>query len=181
MRKRYIGFIVAAALLVVVTVRVTAALLVSSSNPVINTFTVGGVDITLTETTGTEYKIIPGVAVSKDPVVTVIANSETCWLFVEVEKTDDFDAFCSYKIQEGWTALEGKEGIYYRVVAKSYINQMFPVLKDNVILIRDSLTEEELNAVTVNHKLRLTAYAAQYDGFATAGDAWQALNQGKEG
>lgn len=175
MRKSLIWLIVASALLLTIGVGVTVALLVASSNPVVNTFTVGGVDITLTETT-TEYKMTPGVTVAKDPTVTVLANSENCWLFVKVEKENDFDTFCTYEIQDGWTALEGQTGVFYKTVEKSSANQLFPVLKNNSIHIKDSVTEEQLNGVTVNPTLTVTAYAAQIDGLATPAAAWQALN-----
>ena len=175
MRKSLIGLIIALALLLAVSVGVTVALLVASSKPVVNTFTVGGVDITLTETT-TEYKMTPGVTVAKDPTVTVLGNSENCWLFVTVEKENDFDTFCTYEIQDGWTALEGQAGVFYLMVEKSSANQSFPVLKNNSVLIKDTLTEEQLNGVTVNPTLTVTAYAAQIDGLATPAAAWQALN-----
>ena len=175
MRKSLIGLIIALALLLAVSVGVTVALLVASSKPVVNTFTVGGVGITLTETTS-EYKMTPGVTVPKDPTVTVLADSEKCWLFVKVEKENDFDTFCTYEIQDGWTAIEGQAGVFYLMVEKSSANQSFPVLKNNSVRIRDTLTEEQLNAITVNPTLTVTAYAVQSDGFATPAAAWQALN-----
>lgn len=176
MRKSHIWLIIASVLLVAVSVGVTVALLVASSNPVVNTFTIGGVDITLTETT-TEYKLTPGATVAKDPTVTVLANSEKSWLFVKVEKEQDFDAYCTYELQDGWTALEGHSGIYYQLVEKSSENQVFPVLKNNCVLVKDTLTEEQLNAITANPTLTVTAYAIQDDSLGTATAAWQALNQ----
>lgn len=176
MRKSHIWLIIASVLLVAVSVGVTVALLVASSNPVVNTFTVGGVDITLTETT-TEYKLTPGATVAKDPTVTVLANSEKSWLFVKVEKEQGFDAYCTYELQDGWTALEGHSGIYYQLVEKSSENQVFPVLKNNCVLVKDTLTEEQLDAITANPTLTVTAYAIQDDGLGTATAAWQALNQ----
>lgn len=180
MRKRYISLIVGAVLLISVSVGATYALLVTSSNAVVNTFTVGGVDITLTETTGDEYIMAPGVTVIKDPSITVIANSESSWLFVKVEKENNFDAFCTYEIQDGWTALNGYDGVFYQKVEKSSSNQVFQVLKNNCIVVKATVTEEELNAVSANPKLNFTAYAAQSDSLATADNAWNALHQGKE-
>lgn len=175
MRKSLVWLIVASALLLTIGVGVTVALLVASSNPVVNTFTVGGVDITLTET-ATEYKMTPGVTVAKDPTVTVLANSEKSWLFVKVEKENDFDTFCTYEIQDGWIALEGQAGVFYQMVETSSADQLFPVLKNNSIHIKDTVTEEQLNGVTVNPTLAVTAYAIQIDGLITPAAAWQALN-----
>lgn len=180
MRKSHIWLIIATVLVVVVSVGVTVALLVASSNPVINTFTVGGVDITLNETTGEQYIMTPGVAVAKDPVITVLANSERSWLFVKLEKKNDFDNYCTYELREGWSALPGQPGVFCRMVEKTSTDQVFEVLKDNCIFIKNTLTEEQLNAVTQLPTLTFTAYAVQSDGFATPEDAWRAVNQGKE-
>ncbi len=175
MRKSLIWLIVTSALLLTVGVGVTVALLVSSSKPVINTFTVGGVDITLTET-DIEYKMTPGVTLPKDPTVTVLANSEKSWLFVKVDKENDFDTFCTYEIQDGWIALEGQAGVFYQMVEKSSADQLFTVLKNNSIHIKDTVTEEQLSGVTVNPTLTVTAYAIQSDGLTTPAAAWQALD-----
>lgn len=180
MRKRYILLAIAAISLAFASVGITLAILVGSSNPVVNTFTIGGVSISLEETTGDDYKMAPGVTVTKDPVVTVRANSEKCWLFVKMEKENDFDEFCTYEICDGWTAFDGADGVYYRIVEKSSSDAPFSVIKDNAVVIKDTVTEEQLNAVVENPKLTLTAYAAQCEGLATVSDAWKALNKGGE-
>lgn len=177
MRKRYKSLIIGAVLLITVTIGATYALLVTSSNAVVNTFTVGGVDITLTETTGDKYIMTPGVTVAKDPTVTVLANSENCWLFVKLEKEKDFDFFSAYEMADGWNALASDTSVFYRMVAKASVDQAFSVLKGNCISIKDSLTEEQLDAVTENPKLNVTAYAMQNDGGMTIEDAWRALNR----
>ena len=60
----------------------TLACLTSTTGAVTNTFTVGDINITLDETTS-DYKMIPGYTIAKDPKVTVAANSEKCYLFVK--------------------------------------------------------------------------------------------------
>jgi len=177
MRKSYIGLIVAAVLLITISAGVTVALLVSSSNTVVNTFTIGGVEISLKETTGDKYIMTPGVEVPKDPTITVLANSEDCWLFVKLEKENDFDTFCTYEIADGWKAFDGDATVFYRLVRKSHTDQAFMVLKNNRISVKDSLTEEQLDLVKDNPKLNFIAYAVQSDGVTTIEEAWQALNQ----
>lgn len=82
----------------------TVAWLVAKTDPVVNTFTYGDINITLTETTGENYKIIPGVDIGKDPKVTVKADSEACWLFVKVEEEGTFVANkVTYSVADGWT------------------------------------------------------------------------------
>lgn len=175
MKKRLVWLIVAAVLLTV-TVGVTLAMLIASSNPVVNTFTVGDVQITLTETTGSDYKLTPGAAVSKDPTVTVKSGSEECWVFVKVTPSTDFDSFCAYSIADGWAPLEGESNVYYRKAEAALNDTPFAVLKGNTVQIKDSVTEEQLNAVVVKPTLTVTAYAIQSDGMANAKAAWQTLN-----
>lgn len=62
----------------------TVAWLTDTTGAVTNTFTVGDINITLTETTGTSYKVIPGASQSKDPKVTVALGSEKCYVYVKV-------------------------------------------------------------------------------------------------
>ncbi len=45
----------------------TVAWLTAKTDSVVNTFTYGDINIELTETTGKDYKIIPGVDIAKDP------------------------------------------------------------------------------------------------------------------
>ena len=70
----------------------TVAWLTAKTDPVVNTFTYGDINIELTETKpeNKQAKIIPGVNIEKDPKVTVKANSEACWLFVKVEEAGTF-------------------------------------------------------------------------------------------
>lgn len=152
----------------------TLAWLISKTNPVVNTFTYGDINIGLTETTGSDYKITPGVPITKDPKVTVKANSEACWLFVKVEKKDWNDKV-TYEIVDDWTKGDGTEipaNVYYREVAANDEAQEFPVLKDNTVIVSDTLTKEDIKGITTNPTLTFTAYAVQKDGINTAADAW---------
>ena len=150
----------------------TVAWLVATSATVTNTFTYGKIDITLTETERT-YNIVPGVAVDKDPKVTVTAGSEACWLFVKVDKVGTFVTDkVTYAIADGWTALPGVDGVYYREVGSVTENTAFSVLKDNKITVSSELTKTEIQNTTAAPKLTFTAYAVQKDGIANAETAW---------
>ena len=147
------------------------------SSPVVNTFTYGDINIDLAETTGNDYKIIPGVDIAKDPKVTVKANSEACWLFVKVEKTGTFvTGKVSYAIADGWTALEGQTGVYYRTVDATTADKDFYVLKDNKVTVSDTLTKEDIKNITTRPTLTFTAYAVQKDNIADAATAWAKVN-----
>ena len=57
-----------------------------------NTFTVGNVDITLTEPKWVEEKatLIPGREIAKDPTITVEETSQRAYTFMKVQLSDDF-------------------------------------------------------------------------------------------
>lgn len=179
---RGLVLVLALALIVGVAGGATFAWLTATSDTVTNTFTYGDINITLGETTGSDYKIIPGVDIAKNPLVTVLAKSEACWLFVKVEEEGTFVADkVTYSIADGWTKGDGTNipaNVYYREVAANDANQEFPVLKDNKITVSDTLTKEDIKDIstTTPPKLSITAYAIQKDGMNTAAEAWTAIH-----
>ncbi len=155
----------------------TVAWLVAKSDPVVNTFTYGDININLEETTGSSYKIIPGVDIAKDPKVTVEADSEACWLFVKVDEVGTFVADkVTYSVADGWTALTGQPGVYYREVGAVTADTDFYVLKDNVVKVSDTLTKEDIKDIPTGPTLTFTAYAVQKDGIADAATAWSKIS-----
>lgn len=165
----------------------TLAWLIAETEPVVNTFTYGDINITLTESdTGDNdgnsntntYNMIPGHTITKDPKVTFKANSENAWLFVKLEKVNDLDKFMTYEIADGWTKLDNVDGVYYREVSKAAQDAEFTVIKDDTVTVKGEVTKEMLNALdkggASNYpKLIVTAYAVQRDSnVASAADAW---------
>lgn len=160
----------------------TVAWLVAKTEPVVNTFTYGNINIALAETTGKDYKIIPGTNIEKDPKVTVEGGSEACWLFVKVEEVGAISTITTdpvhYAIDTGWAQLKDKDGkdvsgVYYRLVDAVDKDAVFNVLKDNKIIVSGELTKETINGYAVQQpKLTFTAYAVQKENITTAADAW---------
>lgn len=157
----------------------TVAWLVAKTEPVVNTFTYGNINIALAETTGTNYKVIPGTVIEKDPKVTVKAGSEACWLFVKVEESGTFVADkVTYAIDNGWTPLEGEKGVYYREVAAVTVDTDFSVLEGNKITVKDTLTKGDIKDIAAtNPTLKITAYAVQQENIADAATAWSKIPQ----
>lgn len=177
MKKKTLALVLALTLLVAGVVGGTLAWLTDRTAEVKNTFTVGDINIGLTETT-TDYKMVPGNTIAKDPTVTVKANSEACWLFVKVTKSENLDTFITYAIAEGWTALPGVDGVYYREVPASAADQTFSVLADNAVTVNSDVTKEMLEtAKTDAPTLTFKAYAIQKDHFATADAAWAEVSK----
>ena len=152
----------------------TVAWLVAKTEPVVNTFTYGNINIDLTETTGTSYKIIPGTDITKNPKVTVKGGSEACWLFVKVDKVGTFvEGKVTYAVANDWTALPGVDGVYYREVSAVTADTDFNVLEGNKITVSEDLTKAEVDAITADEiSLTFTVYAVQKENIDTAADAW---------
>ena len=112
--KKLILTAICALLLVVATVFGTMAWLVDTDNKVVNTFTIGDIDITLDETdvddstpdetrdTDNTYQLVPGAVLDKDPVIHFKAGSEKAWLFVEIE-----NGLSGLEYQDGWAEGDG--------------------------------------------------------------------------
>ena len=164
----------------------TVAWLVSKPAAITNVFTVGDINAELTETAKTEtteFKIVPGVDIAKNPVATVKANSENCYLFVELTE-ENWPAFTEtgsstrkvkYEIAKDWTKLKSENGVYvyYREVTKNDTDQHFSVLQGDKVTVSSTLTKKEANDIQKAPKLTVAVYAVQKEGMASAADAWE--------
>ena len=194
MKKKTLALFLALALVLGGVIGGTMAWLTDKTPEIVNTFTDSDIEITLTETgaenNANSYKMVPGYTISKDPKVTVETGSEKCYLFVKLEKSENFDSFLTYEIAAGWTQLtdaEGKnvDGVYYRTVEASDTDQEFQVLANNQVTVKgEGVTKEMMNALTEQTypKLTVTAYASQFKKTATesfdVNTAWTNISSG---
>ena len=173
MKKKGWLSVVALVLVLCCAVGGTLAWLTDKTDPVTNTFTVGDIDIDLTESDHLDLKMIPGKTITKDPKVTVKAGSEACWLFVKVEKSANFADFLTCDMAEGWTALTGVDGVFWREVGAVTADTFFEVLKGNKVTVQNTVTKEMLQGVkNGGPTMTFTAYAVQKEGFDDALTAW---------
>ena len=182
-----------AVLLVTATVLGTMAYL-TSQDQVVNTFTVGHVDITLDEKDvddstpnadrdrANAYKLMPGHQYEKDPVVHVDANSEDCYLFVkvvnEIAAIEADTTVADQMAAKGWVAVDGAAGVYVYTTDKT--NPAVVAKGTNVPVFETFTIAGTVNNTTLaayaNKTITVTAYAVQADGFAnkTASEIWTA-------
>ncbi len=183
MRKRSIALVLAVFALMLGSVFGTLAWLTAQSETVTNTFTTSDITVTLRETTGTEYKMVPGCGIDKNPKVTVKEDSEPCYLFVRLEKSEKFDTYLTYETAAGWTQLEDEtgtsvSGVYYRKITTE-MGTEFSVLKDDKVMVKEDVTKERMNALAEGDypTLKVTAFASQRmkdnDEEFTAIEAWR--------
>ena len=188
MKKKNIALLLSAVLVLVGAVGVTIAWLTEAEGPVTNTFTVGKVNIDLTESDSKQdtdqnkntnaYKMIPGFTYVKNPTVTVFANSEDCLVFVKVienisfkeGKSGQFTNYIDYQVvPPEWTPLDGTAGVYYRTVSASDGDQLFSVIgyeKDGIvtkdrIVVKDTVTKDMMDALSAEPTLTFKAAAIQ--------------------
>ena len=163
-----ITIVACAAMLVAGSVAATLAYIATKTNPITNTFVAGDVTITLTETTGSDYTMVPGTTIEKDPIITVSQGSEKCWLFVKVTETEHFDDYLTYSMDASWTPYAGEEGVYYCLVDAKNAQQIVHVLANDKITANADCTKEQYNDIIASGDkptLTFTAYAVQYVGF----------------
>lgn len=203
--KRSIAAGIAAAALAFGVIGGSLAYLQDSTSTIENEFTYGMVDISILETAvdeyGTavspaatvadgnsqEYKLIPGHSYTKDPVVTVTADSEDAYIFfvVDNEVSDIEDAtagtIASQITTNGWTALTSANTLYIDGVAKSATQTIYYKSTTSSSSDQDLSTFATLNiaddAVVSTYdgdSIDVSAYAVQADGFNSALAAWEA-------
>lgn len=131
--KKAAALVVASVMLVGGAGAGTLAWLTDTTLQLDNEFEKSHINVTLTEDEKI-FKMVPGCVIDKDPVVTVKAGSEDCYVFLEVtenmkkqtEATDTaskyaFDKYIAYQIaSENWTQLKNGDldvsGVYYKKV-----------------------------------------------------------------
>lgn len=200
-----------AVLLVCISIGATVAYL-TSTKTVTNTFTVGKVEIKLdeavvdangnaqgnsrTEVGNTNYKLLPGHTYTKDPTVTVLSGSESCYvkMTVTIDKASQLDAIFADEnganlltIFNGYDAAawlyQGNtkdtdantrtyEFWYKETVAAPTADVALDALFDS-ITVPGTITNAQLATID-GMKITVNAYAIQADGFADAKAAWTA-------
>ena len=197
-----------AVLLVSISVMGTMAYL-TSQDSVKNTFTVGKVAIKLDEAKanadGTlvqgadrvdanSYKLLPGQTYNKDPMVTVLKDSEKSYIrmTVTVSKAEELDAIFAPAGANLLSIFNGYDGAtwlykgdtdnadntrtyefwYKEAVAAPDADVALDALFDS-ITVPGSITNAQL-ATIEGMTITVNAYAIQADGFGTADLAWAA-------
>ena len=177
MKKKGLAMVLALVLLAVCAVSGTLAWLTAKSDTVVNTFTTSDIKVELTETNET-YKMVPGYDIHKDPKAKVLAGSEECYLFVKLDKSQNFDTFLTYEMAEGWTLVPSETNVYFRKVLTADIGTAYSVLANDQVTVKGEVTKAMMDGLTTETlpKLTVTAYASQLLKNATteftAAEAW---------
>lgn len=212
MKKFKALLVVACALLLVAASVFGTMAYLTSNDEVVNTFSVGSVAIKLDEakanTDGTlvegaarvkanSYKLLPGHTYNKDPMVTVLKDSEPSYVKMTVtfSKANELDAIFApdganlTSIFNGYDAAnwiaKGNtkdadantrtyEFWYKEAVGAPTADVALDALFDS-ITVPGKITKEQL-ATIADMTITVNAYAIQADGFTNAEAAWAAFN-----
>ena len=151
-----------------------------------NTFTIGKVDITLTEPNWNENNakdLMPGTTVAKDPTVTVAADSADAYVFVKVEVpcvgtgTDRRELF-TYTLESGWSPLSEAEKTCAENAVATHVYAHSDAMSANdtaklfsTVKLDEDLTQEEADGLVA--EMPINAYAIQKENVAGATyDVW---------
>ena len=190
MKKKLMAVALATIIAVMAVAGASLAWLKDTTDPVVNTFTEGKVDIDLYEhkyedgaltsdvirNGGNSYKMVPGATFDKDPTVEVIDGSEACWLFVKIEEVNNVDTFLEYAYitgADGWALLEKSTInnvptiIIYREVSaeEASAGDSYQILVGNEVSVKTSVEMKDMETIATNGQpqLKFTAYAIQSD------------------
>ena len=193
-KTKALMLVLCAVLLVTASVLGTMAYL-TSTDQVVNTFTVGKVAITLDEAKvdpdgtpvagaarvkGNAYHLLPGHTYTKDPTVHVQANSEDSFIFVKVEngieRYEGSPTIAAQIAENGWQPLKDDnnvdvKNVYYKTYTKSAEITNLPVF-GNFTIANHADAADSWNNFSAETNVTVTAYAVQQDGFASAAAAW---------
>ena len=155
-------------LLISLTFGGTLAWLTDEKGPVVNTFHVGDLSIKLTELNWdqNENKIYPGAKISKEPVVTVEADSEDCFVFIQCTNNIPSDV-AAFDFSGLWKAIDLSNGIYVytldgihpAIITKSEYDTNLTALFTKMT-IDENVTRTQIRTLT-NPQVTVQAYAQQ--------------------
>lgn len=179
-RKKFAVIIAVVALVSLTAVGVTYAYLTSKSQQIVNTFTVGDVQITLAESefnAADEHILVPGKTIDKNPTVTVLADSENCYVAFKVIVPKALDPLVTLNWDtDDWSQIAKTTDPDNSNNYAYYYNYKYEVEKDSDNTVLESIftnvfvnlnvTNAQLKALTSDDlKISVQAYAVQSLGF----------------
>lgn len=183
-KKKILTLVLALALVATCAIGGTVAYLIDTKTAT-NTFTIGNIDIELknSEIAASGTKFVPGQPITANTQVSVKAGSEACYLFIKV--TEENNTVSDVKIidytlkTDGWTAVNGVTGYYYREVTKPESASSFDVFSQ--VTVNANLTKGNVDSITTNPSIVIKAAAIQKDYVGELHEAFNKLPESFRG
>ena len=147
-------------------------------------------DITVTETGNfaepDKWVITPGVDMIKNAVVNFEGSEMACYVFCEIKTTGwsrlDEHSFAfsggsenilGWAVNNGWNYLSGNgsEAVYYRTVSANAVLQADVLAEGGKITVSENITKTQLDSLPKDMQIKISATAAQYNGFSEGSEA----------
>jgi predicted ribosomally synthesized peptide with SipW-like signal peptide len=169
-KKSILTMVVSLALVGVIAVGSTLAYLTSTATKT-NTFTVGKVNISETETkwesSGADHNLVPGVTLDKDPTFTVAAGSEDCYVYMKVAVADQkLKDIVSFNIDSSkWTEVGAGTGVYkyYQKVSAGATDSLFTKVTVDANATSETMSAIDTNAADTAKQITVSTFAIQAD------------------
>lgn len=183
-KKKIVSIALAAALAATAIVGSSLAYFTDTTEEKTNTFTVGNVDITLTEPKWdadiNNKDLIPGKTIPKDPTITVAEGSEKAYTFMKVQMSADFiDLLNKYAtatkkelpaaVKDWFTSAVkpkvmaiGADYVILGVLSPKEAGQSVTYFDE--VKVPAEVTQEMIKA-DGTYEITVTAYAIQAEGF----------------
>lgn len=178
MKKKMAAGLLAVVMIMTCVIGGSLAWLSAKSDTVVNTFTVGDINITLEEKENLDLKMVPGSEILKDPKITVKEGSEPCYVFLKVTEDNGLRSYISYDLNTNWKKLSEKvpgapENIYYQEnINAADAAQQLQVLAGDHVTVKDTVTKTMMSTAKENPpKLSFQAAAVQSANLELK-DAW---------
>ena len=143
-------------------------------------------DITVTETGNfaetDKWVITPGVDMIKNAVVNFEGSEMACYVFCEIKATgwsrlnDNYsfafsggsENILGWAVNNGWNYLSGNgsEAVYYRTVSANAVLQADVLAEGGKITVSENITKTQLDSLPKDMQIKISATAAQYNGFS---------------
>lgn len=197
MKKKTVALLLALVLVFGVAAGGTLAWLTDKTDAVTNTFVAAELGtVTISESNANhEYMVVPGGTINKDPKLSFTRESTdksvAAYVFVKITAANwvyDSNAKAytlkqgdqvamSWTLADGWIAVDGTSGVFYKEVAAGDNLTDIQIIKNNAITVNgDNVTKENIVAISGNATLTFQGFAIQKDNVGTAADAWAKIN-----
>ncbi len=184
--RKFLVLLISVALVAAITITPTLSWLSDTSDRVVNTFAGGAISIVLDEApvdaygneiegdrvTSNSYKYVAGATLDKDPTPTVLAGSESCYVFIFVENELGDDLFTLNIDTQSWLQVAQSGGntlyIYSSSVDASQSSQdivLNPIFTQ--VQVSQELTQQDVEELG-EKTICTTAYAVQTASLTSA-------------
>lgn len=140
-------------------------------------------DLSITQASGADKKIIPGVDIAHDVTVSFTGSESATYVFVQLV-SDKWTCNSSgeilfgksdllkWNVAEGWSILSDKK-VFYRSLGPNTALDNVPVIRDGKITVSTNITKS--NVSDFAGTLSFRASVVQSNGFDSPAAAWASL------